>query len=87
MFEKHQGEHLEFERIPLGERAHRRPDLCGMLYLDARFGGAGDAVTHAEHDQIWFAFPTDELTEADVIYLLRCGILFDSENDSLYSFV
>lgn len=87
LFEKHNGEFLKFERIPKAERRHARPDLCALLYLHERFGGAGDAVTCAEHDEIGLAWEADELTEDDVIYVTRCGVRYQSEWDALAMFV
>ena len=77
MFDKHDDEFLKFERIPAYARKHPRPDLCGMLYLHDRFGGTGDAVVAAEHDEVWLAWDADGLDEEDVIYLSRCGIRLD----------
>jgi hypothetical protein len=87
LFEKHDDEFLKFERISESERRHPRPDLCAMLYLHERFGGEGDAMSHAEHDEIWLAWEADKLTETDVIYLHRCGVRYDSESESLCMFV
>jgi hypothetical protein len=93
LFEKHNEEHLNFEAIPESDRRHSRRDLCGMLLLAERIPihGHTDIVTSASHDQIWFAGPKYgedwPLDEADVIYLLRCGICWDSETCRLYSFV
>ena len=89
LFHKHSDdEHVEFERIPEAERRHPRPDLCGLLYLHEKLGGTGDAIEAAEHDMVYLDFDgVDNLAEADVIYLLRCGILWDNRNESLYMFV
>jgi hypothetical protein len=87
MFEKHTGEFLKFESIPEAERRHPRPDLCAMLYLHERFGGEGDAVSHAEHDEIALDWDAHGLTEEDVIYLHRCGVRYSAEWDSLVTFV
>lgn len=86
LFEKHNDEFLKFDRIPEADRRHPRPDLCAMLYLHERFGGDGDAVAAAEHDQIWLDWDGSGLTEADVIYLYRCGVRYDRSVDSLAMF-
>lgn len=86
LFEKHSDEFLKFDRIPDAERRHPRPDLCAMLYLHERFGGEGDAVSHAEHDEIWLDWSGNNLADADVIYLHRCGVRYDADNDSLCMF-
>ena len=89
LFDKHDGEFLHFERIPPDQRRHPRPDLCAMVYLHERFGGSGDAVSCARHDEIWLDWDATacELTEEDVVYLRRCGVRFDCDNDSFCLFV
>lgn len=72
LFEKHNDEFLKFERI--AEKRHPRADLCAMLYLHERFGGTGDAVSNADHDEIWLDWDGKDCTEEDVIYLVRCGV-------------
>jgi hypothetical protein len=74
LFEKHTDEFLKFDRIPEAERRHPRPDLCAMLYLHERFGGDGRVLAHAEHDEVWLDFGEGDLSEADVVYLHRCGV-------------
>lgn len=75
LFDKHgDKEYLEFDRIPVGDRRHPRPDLCAFLYLHERFGGTGDAISGAEHDEIYLDWDDAELTDDDVIYLSRCGV-------------
>ena len=96
LFEKHSDDnHCEFELIPTAERRHERPDLCAMLLLAERFPvrNGRDLICSAEHDQIWFDTERDEyespwpLSEADVIYLLRCGFFWDSSVDNISSYV
>lgn len=88
-FEKYNDDYIEFERIPEKDRRHPRPDICAMIYLHERFGGDGDAVTCAEHDEIWLGWDVGEidLTEEDVLYITRCGVRYDSSTDSLAMFV
>ncbi len=76
LFDKHNSSFLEFDYIPPAERRHPRPDLCAMLYLHERLGGEGDAVSCAEHDEIFLDWQPNELTEDDVIYLTRCGVRY-----------
>ena len=87
IFEKHHDEYGEFNRIPECAKLHRRPDICALLYIDQRFGGDDDIIDCAEHDEYFIDCDCSLLTEEDVIYLCRCGFGYDSENDSLYSFV
>ena len=88
-FLKHDKEFLNFDRIPEADRLHPRPDVAAMLYLHNKLtpDAVGDnAISAAEHDQIWFTFNVSGLDESDVIYLLRCGVSYDSEAPGLYMF-
>jgi hypothetical protein len=82
LFEKHDEEYHKFDRILPSERYSNRNDLCAFMYLDKKFDGTGDIVGAAEHDIIYLDGNAEELTEDDVIYLLRCGVLYG--DDSLY---
>ena len=77
---------LKFERII--NPPSRRPDLCAFLLLDKLLPGTRDIVSCAEHDQIYLGIDIDELARVaskdDIIYLLRCGVLYD--DDSLIMF-
>ena len=85
LFEKANDEYHKFEKIPKAERRHSREDLCAMIYLDEKLGGKGDAVSAAEHDQIWLGFEKlERLTEEDILYITRCGVMYDSDTDSLF---
>lgn len=88
LFEKHIEEHLKFDRVE--HKMCSRPDLHAFLLLDMLFPSNGDIVCAASHDQIYLDVSQDqmnELTEENIIDLLRCGILYDQETDSLFSFV
>lgn len=95
LFEKHDKEFVQFERIPEADRRHPRKDLCAMLYLHDRFGfeqeprAHRDAVACAEHDQIWLDWEVDkiDLAEEDIIYLSRCGVRYDADNETFCLFV
>jgi hypothetical protein len=88
-FLKHDDEYLEFDRIHPDNRIHPARDICAMLYLYARDGKSGEVIGAAARDWIAFGFNVDgcELTEADVVYLLRCGVRYDGETDRLMMFV
>lgn len=90
LFKKHEGEHNKFERIE--NQPSNRPDLCAFIYLDKILPVTTirDIVSCAEHDKIYLNFHLDEIkkfSEEDVLYLMRCGISFDCENQCLYTFV
>lgn len=95
-FEKYEDDFLEFADIPESERRHHRPDVAAMLLLAERFPDTKDIIGAAEHDIIYFSCdpPQDSdyenqwpLSEDDVLYLRRCGLFWDTETDSLASFV
>jgi len=88
LFEKHNEEFLKFDRVE--QKLSSRPDIHAFLLLDTLFPGNADIVCSALHDQIYLDVSQDqidELTEGNVIDLLRCGILYDQDSDSLFSFV
>ena len=64
-----------------------RLDLAAFIRLDKLVPGQRDIVVAAEHDQIWLSVSLEDLagsaTEDDVIYLIRCGVLYDENNNSL----
>ena len=89
--EKHEEEYLKFERIPKERRLSLRPDLNAFLLLDRYTPANQDIVGAAEHDEIWLNIDLDDLagviTEEDIVTLLRCGVRFDGDTDSLAIFV
>lgn len=85
-------EFLEFDNIPVNEKRHTLPDLCGMLYLHEKLGKVGDskAVAAAEHYNVylrWGGKELKKLTQEDVLYITRCGISYDDNTESLYIMV
>jgi hypothetical protein len=81
--------HLEFEKIE--KPKFQRRDLCAFVKLNELVPGDDDIVSAAEHDEIWLAIDVEELaeviTEDDIIFLLRCGVMFDEGDDCLKMFV
>ena len=88
-YNKHEDEFLKFERIE--NKTSNRADLHAFNLLDKLVPGHLDIVAAAEHDQIWLEVSPKELskvaTEEQIIELIRCGVFYDSENDSLSMFV
>lgn len=86
LFETHESEYLEFDRVE--DKLHHRPDICAFIKLDQIVPDKGDMVTAAGHDEIFLSTSCDDFaevaTEDDVIYLLRCGVVFSADYDSLY---
>ena len=77
----------EFSYIPEKDRLNVDRTLCGMLKLQTLMKNPDKFWLHmgAEHDVVHFFVP-DEISEEDAIYLLRCGIFFDTECDGLSTF-
>lgn len=89
MFDKHKGEHRKFERID--SPISLCPDICAFLLLAEIGNHSGDMIATATHDVIYLAVdPRDiegKITEDQVVYLLRCGVLFDEAEGSFFKFV
>jgi hypothetical protein len=91
VFEKFDDEFLKFDRVPPERKLHPRPDLCAFLLLDRLVPGTSDMVAAAEHDEIWLEVSPEALaavaTEDDILTLIRCGLRYDGDVDSLAMFV
>lgn len=82
---------LMFERIPESERSFSSPDLCAWALLDKRFPSKRnfDMVSNAEHDEIWLRIKPEQiaqLTDDEILYLVRCGIMYDADSLCLHMF-
>lgn len=90
LFEKHENEYLEFKPMP-PQRLCERRDLCAFILLHQLVPGTNDMVSAGEHDQIWLDVSAEALAavamEDDVLTLIRCGVMYDEETDSLSMFV
>ena len=90
-FEQFENDHLKFETLEAP--MHRRPDLCAFLLLDS-LANPSDAkrnmILAAEHDIIYLDVDVEELaekiTDDQIRVLVRCGVSYNSENDSLTMF-
>lgn len=87
MFERHDAEYGKFDRIE--KQRTKRPDLHAFLLLDEIFPGDRDIISAAEHDEFFLEVDQDDiekLTEAHVIELIRCGVMYSVEFDCLFMF-
>ncbi len=87
LFNKYENEFLRFERVE--NKRSERADLHGFLLLEELFPSNRDMISAAEHDEIWLdtgGEQLDELTDEQVIELLRCGIRYDPDYDRLAMF-
>ena len=81
-------EYLEFDRVK--NKASLRPDVNAFVVLDNLFPSDGDLVSCAEHDEIWLNVEPNELdilSLEQMLDLIRCGVRYDPETDSLTMFV
>lgn len=89
-FDRYDDEFLKFDRIPAERRLSERPDLCAFLLLDRLVPGKSDMVSSAEHDEIWLDVDPKALvavaSEDDIVTLVRCGVRYDSDVESLAMF-
>ena len=86
MFNKFDNDYIT---APESEQPH---DLRVFEMLNKLVPGSRDIVSCAEHDEIWLAVSPDELeaagvTEEQVHQLVRWGLRYDSQTDSLAMFV
>jgi len=89
-FEKYDSVFCKFDQIQ--DKLSQRRDLCAFMYLDKLIPDQnGKIISCAEHDEIYLEVDISELakvaTEEDVLFLLRCGVRYDSELESLCMFV
>lgn len=88
-FEKFNDDYLKFERVE--NKLNERPDLCAFILLSQILPGSRDIVAAAEHDEIFLDTDCDRFaevaTEDDILTLVRCGIRYDEETNSLCSYV
>ena len=91
-YEEIEDDDYGFEYIEEKDRLHPFRDICGMIYLYKLSGKrgvkGGNIISCASHGQIWYSFDNFKtITKTDVIYLNHCGIFWDDDNESFYSFV
>jgi hypothetical protein len=91
LFDKHEDEFLKFERIPAERRLSNSPDIQVFRLLDELFPGDDDLVSCATHDEIFLSIDGEEfaskVTEDLLIDMMRCGLRWDSSEQSLCVFV
>ena len=89
LFETHNIEYKKFSSIPKESKLHNRPDLCALLKLDKLAPNEGMKILSNEYDyKLYISVQLNKvlniITEDDVIYLLRCGVLFCVEYEAFY---
>jgi hypothetical protein len=89
-FDKYEDEYIQFQNV--ASKRSRRPDMHAFIVLDELLpgDGKGDLISAAEHDQFFLDIEPEALarvaTEEIILDLVRCGVSFDEENESLFLF-
>jgi len=89
-FDKYDDEYIQFQNV--ANKRSRRPDMHAFIVLDELLPGdeKGDLISAAEHDQFFLDIEPEALarvaTEEIILDLVRCGVSFDEENESLFLF-
>ena len=76
-------EYLHFERIPDNEKLHNNNTICGIVKVHSLLREGGVFNICAGHDMIYLPDQSSlaYLTDKDIIYLLRCGIHYNDDNE------
>lgn len=84
-YDKYEDEYIQFDRVE--NKTSNRRDMHAFNLLDKLVPGKGYMVSAAEHDQIWLSVDPAELakvaTEDQIIELIRCGVMYDDDTESL----
>jgi hypothetical protein len=87
-FERVNEDFLKFQDV--ANPRHPRRDLCAFMLLHELVPSDDDMVAAAEHDQIWLGVDAEAFaavaTEDIIRALSRCGVFWDSDNESLSMF-
>jgi hypothetical protein len=73
------------------QKTHNPLDIHAFLLLRALVQSHNNIINEAVHDTIWLDVDTDHLalviTEKQIDELVRCGVMYDPDADSLFMFV
>lgn len=88
-FELVNDDYCKFELVE--SKRSSRPDLHAFLILDDKFPSSErDIVAAASHDVIYLEIDADDLDkllDSEILDLVRCGVMYDSESGCLSMFV
>lgn len=93
-FEAYKAEHGKFGMIRIEDAPSNRADLCAFLLLDALLPyrdmimlPGSKIIASAHHDLIYLGVDCDKLAEVatkrDILTLVRCGVIYDDDTNSL----
>jgi hypothetical protein len=84
-FEAVEDDYRMFERVC--NKNSRRPDLHAFILLDKLSSGVTrDIISAASHDVIFLDVDADKiesLTDSQILELVQCGVMYDSDHDCL----
>lgn len=87
-FQSFEKDQLSFEKIK--NKRSKRSDIHAFLLLDEVFPNSSrEMICSASHDQLWIDVgntPLEQLTDSQIQELVRCGIHYDDEFESLAMF-
>ena len=87
-FEQFSGDYLTFEKVT--RKLNLRADLHAFLLLDKLIPGDQNMVVSPNHDEIYLNVDAEELekvvTDEQIQELVRCGVFYEDETDSLCMF-
>ena len=85
VFKKHANETGEFDRIK--NPPSKKMDLCAFILLDKMLGGGDCIIIGAMRHRVLLWVDIDEFaaiaTEEQVVYLIRCGVLYSARTREL----
>ena len=88
-FDMYDDEYMKFDSVEVNRS--KRPDLHAFSLLDALSPGTTDIVSAVEHDKIWLEMDPEELnmraSDRQIRELVRCGVMYDDEQEGLCLFV
>jgi hypothetical protein len=92
-FEERADDFGKIEDVKTARRLHRRADLNAFLLLDKLLTNGNDSaiLVDARNEQVWLSPKPWEVmqraSEEDLLDLVRCGVFYDEDNDSLSMYV
>ncbi len=87
-YKKYEDEYLKFEKVV--NKTSQRSDLHAFNLLDKLVPDKFDIISRSDHDIIYLQVKPEKLaevaTEEQVIELIRCGVMYDSNCNRLCMF-
>jgi len=76
--------YLCFDDIPEKDKPSLSRKLCAMLKIEKLI--APKCITFfAEHDELYFDAPPEDASLEDILYLARCGVMYDEDSCKVFT--